>query len=216
MCVIFCRRRRNNGNSWPRSAQHWWWRLQVTGVRRCIWGRGEVGVVGKSLRPRWSWWRLCFEPFCLLWCSICVFLTLHTDSICMGIWSLCFAIWIQSSHSFVVCIWTNAGISLKASPFHQVSHLFWGQNGLPTFCSYLGELKGKMGKEDLRVLKAFQDINVFSRKSDPERQSLLKSFDSVFTDWQMFWWSWGQKQLQSCLLNRRTSCVKSMLTCILV
>ena len=107
----------------------------------------------------------------------------------MGIWSLCFRIWIQSSHSFVVCIWTNAGISLKASPFHQVSHPFWGQNGLPTFCSYLGELKGKMGKEDLRVLKAFQDINVFSRKSDRERQSLLKSFDSVFTDWQMCWWS---------------------------
>ena len=77
----------------------------------------------------------------------------------------------------------NAPISLKASPFHQVSHPFWGQNGLPIFCAYLGELKRKMGKrrcvdcwhsDYFRILKAFQaiyiHINVFSEIQHDQTQ----------------------------------------------
>ena len=213
MCVIFFRRRRNNGNSWPRSVQHWWWQPQVTGGRRFIWGGGEV-------RVECQWWTLArvwdpaefdeeplkeelnyvqiFPKFYLLWCSTCMFfyfiyrfyLHVHLQLVFQNLDPI-------TPIVFVVCVWKNAPISLKASPFHQVSHPFWGQNGLLIFCAYLSELKGNRTEREyrkkkmcwhsnyLRGLKAFQDINVFIKIEHEQ----LKSFDSVFTDWQMFgWW----------------------------
>ena len=40
-----------------------------------------------------------------------------------------------------------------------------------------------------RYIYIYQCLQWDPTWSDPERQTLLKSFDSVFTDWQMFWWS---------------------------
>ena len=139
---------------------------------------------------------------------------------------------IGSNHPIVlwltVCVWTNAGISLKASPSHQVSHPFWGQNGLPIFCAYLGELKGRMGKEDVLTVDIptiSESSRLFKISMSSVRSNMIRPRKTDFAEKLRFRFCgladvWmvgrGQKQLQSCLLTRRTSCVKSMLTFILV
>ena len=212
MCVIFCRRRRNNGKSWPRSVQHWWWQPQVTGGRRCIWGRGRlewISVVdfGKSLRPHWIWWRtfkgraeLCADLSKIL-SSMMFYLYVFFFLLYMQILFVCaFAACVSeygSNHPIVLWFaYENMRRFPKVFTLPSLSPFLRSKWPSYFLCipqwtereqNWTGISEKKMcwHSNYLRVLKAFQDINVFIKIEHDQ----LKSFDSVFTDWQMFGWS---------------------------
>ena len=120
--------------------------------------------------------RLCFEPFYVLWCSVCVFLTFVHRFYLYGQVEQVFR---NMDPIILIVLWfayeqmQGSHLSTKSLTLFEVKTAFL------FFVANLGELKGKTGKRRcvdcwhsnyFRVLKACQDINVFSEIQHDQTQ----------------------------------------------